>query len=70
MQIEFSLAEKIRKTRLEMGENQFDFAANCGISVETLSDLECGRANPTLKTLNAISEHCGKPVCWLLKIED
>lgn len=44
------LASNIKRCRTKLKESQFDFAENCGISVEILSLIERGIANPKLST--------------------
>ena len=47
------LASNIKRCRTKLKESQFDFAENCGISVEILSLIERGIANPKLSTLQS-----------------
>ena len=61
------LATNIKKFRSELKESQFDFAENCGISVEILSLIERGIANPKLSTLQKISAYIGCTVADLFK---
>ncbi len=56
----------LKRIRKELGESQFDFAANCGISVEELSLLERGRSDPKMSTLQKIAAYIGQPVAYLL----
>ena len=60
------LSFNIKKIRKEFCESQFDFAANCGISVEELSLLERGRSDPKMSTLQKIAAYIGKTVSELL----
>lgn len=64
-----ALSKKVSSLRHDYGENQFEFADNCGISVYTLSLIECGTANPRIDTLQKIAAYTGMTVSELLKIE-
>ena len=61
------LATNIKKFRGELKESQFDFAENCGISVEVLSLIERSIANPKLSTLQKLSAYLGCTVAELFK---
>ena len=47
-------ATGIRELRKALGLSQADFADVAGLSTPTLSSLETGKANPTVKTLNRL----------------
>lgn len=49
------LCEAVRRMRHVSGLTQPQFAAHRGISVQALRDVESGRGNPTVGTLNAIA---------------
>lgn len=51
------LSENIRKIRKFLKQNQFEFAENCGISVETLSLIERKKADPQLSTIQKIAAY-------------
>lgn len=51
------LFENIRKIRRFLKQNQFEFAENCGISVETLSLIERKKADPRLSTIQKIAAY-------------
>ncbi|MBE6573000.1 MAG: helix-turn-helix transcriptional regulator [Ruminococcaceae bacterium] len=43
---------------------------NCGVSVFTISGIECGTGNPRVETLQKIAAYTGKTVYNLLKVHD
>jgi DNA-binding XRE family transcriptional regulator len=49
-----SIGRDLVRRRRDAGLSQRDVAARAGLRVETLSRLENGRGNPTLKTVQAI----------------
>ncbi|ASN83438.1 helix-turn-helix domain-containing protein [Deinococcus ficus] len=49
------LHERLRELRSERGLRLKDIAERCGVSVPYLSDLERGRANPSLDTLQTLA---------------
>lgn len=51
-----TLGEALKKQREESGKTLQEVAVSAGISISYLSDIECGRTIPTLKTLQAIIE--------------
>lgn len=53
-----------------MGESQIEFAENCGLSIFTISKIECGTGNPRIETLQRIAAYTGETVYDLLKISD
>lgn len=55
-----SIGASIRRLRLEVtGLDQETFAKMCKMSTRTLYDLESGKSNPTLSTLDAVLRHFG-----------
>ena len=50
-----AIGKKIKALRLEKGLKQFELAKKAGISNTYLSDIEIGRTNPSLKTLEKIA---------------
>ena len=64
------LAQKIRMLRSLKHISQFDFADEIGISKTVLSDIECGRGNPTLETLEHLADGLGVPLAALLGSAD
>lgn len=49
------LAEAVRRMRHLSGLTQPEFARHRGISVQALRQIESGRGNPTVQTLDAIA---------------
>lgn len=64
-----ALANTVKHIRKTMHQNQFEFASNCGISVETLSLIERQRTNPTLETMQKIAAYTDLTVAELLEIK-
>ncbi len=62
------LSENIRKIRKFLKQNQFEFAENCGISVETLSLIERKKADPRLSTIQKIAAYTDTLVSDLVDI--
>lgn len=60
------LGDRIRELRKDKGEKLKDTAQGTQLSVSYLSDIERGRTNPSLQTLEAIAEHFGITVTDLL----
>lgn len=61
-----ALANYLKEYRRQFHETQFEFAANIGISVESLSLLERAKGNPNLDTLQKIAAYTGDTVSELL----
>jgi DNA-binding XRE family transcriptional regulator len=60
---EISLGEAVRSMRRISGMNQKAFAQKIvGVSPRVLSEIELGRANPTVETLNKIGRAFGYEV--------
>jgi DNA-binding XRE family transcriptional regulator len=56
------LAEAVRRMRHLSGLTQPQFARHRGISVQALRQIESGKGNPTVATLNAIADVFGLQV--------
>lgn len=57
---EISLGEAVRRMRKITGMNQKAFAQKIvGVSPRVLAEIELGRANPTVETLNKIGRAFG-----------
>lgn len=56
------VGSKIRECRKRLGLRQRDLAEIAGVTLRGLTDLENGRANPTLKQLSKILEVLGLEV--------
>lgn len=60
---EISLGEAVRRMRKISGMNQKAFAQKIvGVSPRVLAEIELGRANPTVETLNKIGRAFGYEV--------
>lgn len=53
------IGDAVRRMRHISGLTQPDFARHRGISVQALRQIESGKANPTVATLNNIAEIFG-----------
>jgi transcriptional regulator with XRE-family HTH domain len=53
--------------REELGLSLRNLAKECHISPSFLSDIELGKATPSLDTLNVISEHLNTSIAELLQ---
>ena len=53
------LARSIRERRSVLGVDQVTVAELCGVSVHTLSDIESGKGNPSVKVLCKVLDALG-----------
>ena len=60
------LSENLKRIRKIMDISQIEFAAECGISTETLSLLEREQTDPKLSTIQKIAAYVGCEVTELL----
>lgn len=65
-----ALAKRVRSYRESLGETQFELSGEIGISIEELSLIERGQANPRLSTMQKIAAHMGITVSALLEVEE
>lgn len=65
MQVLFG--ENFRKARAKAGLTQHDIEIQTGIKQAYISQIECGRQNPTLSTMIALARAVGKNVHAMLK---
>lgn len=65
-----TLAERLRELRSERGWRLKDLSEQSGLSVPYLSDLERGRTNPSLETLNTLARTYAMSVQDLLEPTD
>ncbi len=63
-----ALSYNLRRIRKKMHKNQFEFAEECGICVETLSTLEREQGDPKLSTLQKIAAYADCEVAELIEI--
>lgn len=61
------LKETIKARRETMQVTQETLAALSGVGLRTLKQLESGKGNPTLLTLQKLSEVLGMEVCLRVK---
>ena len=64
------LAKNVRKVRKEMKLSQLEFALECGVSLDIISQIERERTNPRLSTLQKIAAYTGQRVADLLIEEE
>jgi transcriptional regulator with XRE-family HTH domain len=60
------LGKRVRALRKELGWRQDDLAQHSGLSRTYLSNLERGKKNPSLRSLEIIASSFGKNVWELL----
>ncbi len=51
---QLSFAEALIKCRYITAKNQKEYAELVGVSKKIISDIELGRANPTIETINKV----------------
>lgn len=61
-----TLADRIRRLRRESSLTTRDLAERMGCNQSTIVDLEAGRGNPTLRTLDAMASALGVTAAMLL----
>ena len=64
------LGNAIRHLREKAGEKQETIAERSGVSVQTLSHIEAGRANPTWATARDIATALGVSITELAKLSE
>ncbi len=62
-----SLGERIRELRASKGWNQIDLAEEAGINENYVSDLELGKKEVCLRTLQRIAQSLGMTSSELLR---
>jgi len=60
------IAETLRQARQKSGMKLKDVAAKTGLSISFLSDLECDRTDPSLRSLGLLAECYGVSVSSLI----
>lgn len=63
------IGRRIREIRTEKSMTQLDIAASCNFEKSTLSRIEAGRTNLTVKTLYLLSKALGVSMKDLLEID-
>ena len=64
-----SLGRRIRNLREARGQTQNELAANAGVSSKHLGELERGRGNPSLKSLQGLAEALGLSISELFEMD-
>lgn len=67
---EIGIGDAVRRMRHLSGLSQPEFARHRGISVQALRQVESGRGNPTVHTLDAIAKVFGLRVGFIPLTED
>jgi transcriptional regulator with XRE-family HTH domain len=65
--IQKKLAEKIRVLRKQQGLSQQELAVNINMDLTSVNEIENGRRNPSLKTIEKIARALKVPVFELFK---
>ena len=65
-----ALAKRLKQLRKAKNESQFEFAENCGLSDDIISQLENQKTNPKLSSLQDIAAYLGITVSDLLKVDE
>ncbi|MGZ3770046.1 MAG: helix-turn-helix domain-containing protein [Bdellovibrio sp.] len=63
------IGEEIRRLRKEKGFRQDDLCAKAGVSIRVIKDIEAGKGNPTLDSLNSILSVLGVGPIDIFKTE-
>lgn len=64
-----ALALRIRRLREALGQTQNELAANAGVSPKHLGELERGRGNPSLRSLQGLASALGLSLNELFDME-
>lgn len=68
--IQENLGVRVRSLRMAAGITQEQLAEKAGLSMKHLGELERGRSNPTLSSLQALANGLGVSVATLFDYED
>lgn len=66
-EISKKIGQKIKSLRLEQKISQQDLAAACNFEKSNLARIESGRTNPTVGTLEKISQALNVPISKLFE---
>jgi y4mF family transcriptional regulator len=61
------IVEFIKQRRLLLGITQQDLADFSGVSLRTIREIEAGKANPSIETLNSIVDVLGLEIDLKIK---
>lgn len=61
------IAEILKERRQALGISQVDLAEMAGVGIATVKSMECGKANPSVRTLESIAEVLGLELSLTLK---
>ena len=67
MNLQVQLGSRIRERRSRMGWSQETFADMCGLNRSHMGEIERGRANITLATLQIVAQKLGTTPSELLR---
>lgn len=58
--------QRMRAARASAGLTQDELAELAGVTLQTVSRIECGRRDPTIKTLRELARALRVSVAWLI----
>lgn len=61
------VAEVLKERRQTLGLSQVDLAEMAGVGIATVKNIECGKANPSIRTIESIAEVLGLELSLTLK---
>jgi transcriptional regulator with XRE-family HTH domain len=67
--LQILFGENFRATRLKAGLSQTDVVALSGIKQQTISQIEAGQHNLTLKTMDKLAKAVDRDVAYLLRVK-
>lgn len=62
-----AIAEILKERRQTLGLSQVDLAEMAGVGIATVKNIECGKANPSIRTMECIAEVLGLELSLTLK---
>lgn len=65
--MQVKVGEKIKTLRISKKITQYDLALECGFEKASMSRIESGQSNPTLRTLCRISKALDVPIVEFFK---
>lgn len=68
LKLDFEISDVARAIRLANGMTISEFASSCDLSEVIINQIENGKANPTLKTLQVIASKAGLQVQLVPKV--